>query len=1599
MFGDAGIIGQGSLDNTVPIVGTLTFNNITINSVDLTCAATDNIGVYSFKIYVDGEYSGRVITDDLVNYTLAGLTGPINYDIYVTAIDYTGNESDPSNTINITTLDPSPNEFIYILTNSTSTTWSPTEITNSGDTLYWEVTGGVTIVEQQIDIPTFNLSQNTGTATIAIRSQSNFSGFTSIRLDNLGIISTDISAAMALTQFSCKLNPNYSIVDVSALVNLTSLTLRSNGLSTIDISNNILLTEIWAYSNLLTSFNITNNPLITFIRIDNNNLDVIAQEKIIIDADSGGLSNGFIYILNNTGTITSTVYTEYQSLITKGWFLDVASPIDPAPDTEDPIIGALTYSNITQTSVELTVTATDNIGVVSYDIYKNTVFSENVIATSLVNYPLQNLDSNADYDIYTVAKDTAGNNSLDSNIISITTDADITLGEFPVLNNFRIENNWPNRIYFDSSESITGTVFSGFIISGKILSNLYIAPSLLTGHYLTITTDFTFWDNNTIRYVGGGDIIDDNSNSLYNFTLQYINNYITEPVPSVLKYASPNGSGAMDGSSQTDEWTLELAAANVTAGDKVYLRKGTYTPNDINFLVDGTATNPIWFEGYDINPGDNPLLGFDYPTTITFDANVMPLWEGGGTISRSMLAKGDYTFFKNIQSQNYIDQTFYASSGIRQLTFDNVYAYNSDYGIFVNTPSCYNTRVLNSFVHEMSTKGIHVGIDTYYTSWVDGGFNMIDSCKVYDGAYVSNAMDYYIKINNKNNIVRNCHVERARETVHFGHGYTVKGDEIPTEYNLIEDCTAKNIKGSIEARHSEVAYNVFRNINIINDNAAVSQKSSISVSTGANNNSFEGITVEGGSYFVRFTSSDEQPNQPGEHHNKFINCTARNIGNFIESEDVNATNTTDINNNEFINCTVYNVDYLVGIIKVNIDSTNKITNCNFDNVTNLGPYSGTATYDFVYDYNNFWNGLTPQGTNYVTVNPTYSVFPNPTNILLKAGLTVSNANYDINNVQRENPPTIGAVELILTPKPIIYNFRIEDSNLDRILFDSTEDITGLTTQGFIISGKPLTYTIFINGTSTTGHYLLLNAGEDDFTFWDNNTIRVESGDGTVYDFTLQYIQNNISEPSSTEPYVYVADNATGTGIGTIGDPYTMEQAAANVIAGSYVAIKAGNYDDVSAVLFTTNGTATNPIKLIGYKTTPDDISGHSWYSEGDAFDTTEMPLFKGDNTTDLYPFRLLGDYVILKNVMSENYEHCINISTSPTGKVLDNILVRSTTTYSGYGFKNDSDSGTNIRYTNCVSHSTHNTGFEIRGSHNLVMNCYTYDEPLTNPSKTDYPMRINGVNNIIINNRIETITAEVSRSAHGISLKASAIDTEYTLIQGNEIINLKGALEARHTQTKNNVFKDNEIYANSVGDTGGIVIQDGASANIFENNYIHDTGEFVRWYESSEDGGSGVQGFDNIFRNNIGADLSTLIYNGRFDADPTNDASGNKFYNNTFSNITYLFGALLFSFDNTNLFTNNIFNNIQNLQNGGAGTQAFVFDYTDIWTSWVTSIGTNSINENPSFVNTIDFVPQNLLLNAGVIITDLDYDITGEERSKSVIITKKLTIGAVEINK
>ena len=548
---------------------------------------------------------------------------------------------------------------------------------------------------------------------------------------------------------------------------------------------------------------------------------------------------------------------------------------------------------------------------------------------------------------------------------------------------------------------------------------------------------------------------------------------------------------------------------------------------------------------------------------------------------------------------------------------------------------------------------------------------------------------------------------------------------------------------------------------------------------------------------------------------------------------------------------------------------------------------------------------------------------------------------------------------------VLTNFRVEDSNKSRVYFDVSGDITGLTTQGFIISGKTIT------SINISGNYFTVSSA---FNFWDNNTIRLENGNGIVSDFTLEYILNNIREPSSTD-YTYYVDVATGSdsnnGTTESSAFRSISKALSLAKAGSTVWVKAGQYNTTSHIEIANDGTAEKPIKVIGYKSTPGDINKMYYsFTPGQplpALRVAEMPTINGGNGSH-FGFRgLEDDYIIFKNLQFTGLNYGIRMSYSK-GVIVENCFFKDNnsndggSSYGGVGaflgsVNEQSYSNSFYRILNSTAVNNAMEGLTIMGNHGLIENCKVYcDKTTTRDLATDYYIRVAGSNNIVRNSYAERATPLVQHDGHGIGVKSgeknSFANSTYNLFQYNYS---KGTLECYYTRNTNseyNVFKDCEAEGfgglSRSEDSFGMVFLSNSRNNIAERMYIHKQVIGVSFENGTESGNFDVIVSNNTIRNSIIANTYYAIEIGNYDTDINAPFRDNKIYNNTFYNAR----ALIYntgSFTNSNMqFTNNIFVGILNM---GSSINGMVFDYNNFYNCWINSIGTNSLNVNPGFID------------------------------------------------
>ncbi len=355
-------------DTEVPSVPTnLVASNIGASTVDLSwTASTDNIGVTGYDVYRDEVLLGTVAN---TNYNVTGLASSSAYTFSVRAKDNAGNLSLSSNTVAINTLPPPPCSgiinFPYVESfESGLGVWT----NNAGDDIEWTRDSGGT--------PSNGTGPSTG-------QDGSFYLFTEA--------STNVTPAGS---------PNKVALLDSPCIDLSGVSSAS-----LEFGYHMLGTAMGTMEVL-----VSNDEGLTFMSAW---------------TQSGSQGNAW-----NQSTVDLTSYAgsvirlQFKGTTGTSWSSDMA--IDninitvTTVDTEAPTApSVLAAANITQSSVDLSWNAsTDNINVTGYDVYQGATLLTTVTGTT---YNVTSLSANTSYDFSVFAKDAAGNISLSSNTVNVTT--------------------------------------------------------------------------------------------------------------------------------------------------------------------------------------------------------------------------------------------------------------------------------------------------------------------------------------------------------------------------------------------------------------------------------------------------------------------------------------------------------------------------------------------------------------------------------------------------------------------------------------------------------------------------------------------------------------------------------------------------------------------------------------------------------------------------------------------------------------------------------------------------------------------------------------------------------------------------------------------------------------------------------------------------------------------------------------------------------------------------------------------------------------------------------------------------------------------------
>ena len=417
-----------SNDNQAPTASTLSSSAQTNTSVSLSwTAATDDTGVAGYNIFKDGNLETTL--GNVQNYMVTGLSANTTYNFTITAVDAAGNESVASNTLVITTDLSNDNQA------PSASTLSSTAQTDTSVSLSW------TAATDDTAVTGYNIFKD-GNLETTLGNVQNYmvTGLSANTTYNFTITAVDAAGNESVASNTLAITTNISNDNQAPTASTLSSTAQTNtsvSLSWTAATDDTAVTgyNIFKDGNLETTLGNVQNYMVTGLSANTT------YNFTITAVDAAGNES----VASNTLAITTNISNDNQA----------------------PTASTLSSTAQTNTSVSLSWTAaTDDTAVTGYNIFKD----GNLETTlgSVQNYMVTGLSANTTYNFTITVLDAAGNASVASNTLAITTNSAPGGG-----------SNWSlidNNIFYDAGSVGIGTTDftqnnsdSLLIINGKIL--------------------------------------------------------------------------------------------------------------------------------------------------------------------------------------------------------------------------------------------------------------------------------------------------------------------------------------------------------------------------------------------------------------------------------------------------------------------------------------------------------------------------------------------------------------------------------------------------------------------------------------------------------------------------------------------------------------------------------------------------------------------------------------------------------------------------------------------------------------------------------------------------------------------------------------------------------------------------------------------------------------------------------------------------------------------------------------------------------------------------------------------------------------------------
>ena len=437
---------DGPPDTQVPNAPTLSSTVQTDTTADLSwTAATDNTAVTGYKVYKDAVLETTL--GNVLSYQVTGLTASTAYNFTVIALDAAGNESVVSNTLNMTTnstssFDPAYQAILneataqgYTLPGSSDQTIQNTKVVSAKASGVWDLADYI-LVFTETSSKEFKMInwKNPTQKAIPYQGSSVISDLVPL-LDSSTGISSDGSRYLSLY------NPsqggfNYTLNNAGTYINVVNASINyfviAANLGTTNGSlkmyqENVSSTQKLNGDNVVQDMTgtglkgISRNSLTDVIFSNSTTINTISNASTSIQNESislwgaqwatneawnrGDSKIGYVVIGADMSDKLAAIKTAFESIIS---------------DTQAPTASTLSSTSQTDTTVDLSWTAaTDNTAVTGYKVYKDAVLETTLGNVS--SYQVTGLVAATAYNFTVTALDGAGNESVVSNTLAITT--------------------------------------------------------------------------------------------------------------------------------------------------------------------------------------------------------------------------------------------------------------------------------------------------------------------------------------------------------------------------------------------------------------------------------------------------------------------------------------------------------------------------------------------------------------------------------------------------------------------------------------------------------------------------------------------------------------------------------------------------------------------------------------------------------------------------------------------------------------------------------------------------------------------------------------------------------------------------------------------------------------------------------------------------------------------------------------------------------------------------------------------------------------------------------------------------------------------------